>query len=145
MIVPARWGRSHGRRKNQDIVGLHGSHHLGQATVELLQRPGVTGNIAPMAVAGVEIDEIGHDDGALLRVAHGGQRGIPDLVETGGLVLFGDADMGVDISNLADGHHLPASFGQLLQHGGGRRRQGQILAVAGTHKAPLPSPQTAGR
>ena len=45
--------------------------------------------------------------------------------------------MGIDIGDLADGNHFATRQGEFFQHGGGRRRHRQIVAIAGAGKTDL--------
>ena len=64
---------------------------------------GIAGDVAAVAVFLVEIDEIGHDEGAVGGHFHGFEGAVEQHHVARRLDLVGDAVAGIDVGNLADG------------------------------------------
>ncbi|MNL69095.1 hypothetical protein D3C87_1939110 [compost metagenome] len=70
-----------------------------------------------MAIFTVEIDEIGHDEGAVRGHFHGLERAIEELGDAGALEFVGNAGAGIDVGNLADGKDLVAGVRIAVEQG----------------------------
>src|SRR4051812_11239668 len=56
------------RRDHHKIIVLKPFEELGQPAVELFKRQCVAGGVAPVAVDGIEINEVGEQDSAVLQI-----------------------------------------------------------------------------
>ena len=83
-------------------VGSESGGEFGEVSVEVLRARRVSGGVAAVAVEGVEVDEVGHDDGVVVGAVDGVEGGSPEGGVTGGADFFGDAGVGVDVGDFAD-------------------------------------------
>ena len=87
-----------------------------QAAVEILQAGGVAGDVAAVPVELVEVDEVGEDEIAVLRLGKRLQRAIELGLVVRRLQHSGDAAAGEDVGDLADGKNLAsARLGEVEQ------------------------------
>ncbi len=123
--------------QHHHIALLHQLEQLRQTGVEVLQRVGVALHVTAVAVGGVEVHEVGEDDGVVTGGLHLFQGSVPQLGQTGALHLLGDALLGIDVGDLADGDHLAARVLHVVQHGRRRRQHGVVVTVAGALEVAL--------
>ena len=118
----------------REIAGSQQSFERGQPAIEILQRACIAGNVAPVAVQHVEINEIDQNQRVVWRGRGFGEERIEQRGVAVRLDLASGSHMGVDIPHLADGDHRTAR--RLVQREQGRRgrRHGEVLAVAGAAK-----------
>ena len=81
--------------------------HFRQTAVKLFKTMGIARNIAAVAIVLVEINEIGEDKIPVRRIIHRLQGGINHRIIAIGLADVGDAAVGEDIGDLADGKYPP--------------------------------------
>ena len=114
--------RSPGRRRAED---------LGQAGVEGLERAGVAGDVAGVAVERVEVDVVGEDEVAVRRRVEGGERGVDERHVVLALGERRDAAVGEDVADLADGVGAAAGRDHPVEQRRLGRRDGEVAAVGG--------------
>ncbi|MNJ19648.1 hypothetical protein D3C77_139710 [compost metagenome] len=110
---------------------------LRQAGVEILKRIGVALDVTAVAVGGVEVHEVGEDYGVVTGGLHLFQGSVPQLGQACALHLLGDALLGIDVGNLADGDHLATRILHVVQHGRRRRQHRVVVTVAGALEVAL--------
>ena len=121
--------------QHHDVVRAEQRIQLRQTRVDVLQRRRVACDIASMAVGGVQINQVGEYHGVVLRRAHRRQRCVQQLGQAGRFDLVRDADVGINIGDLADGNDFAAAlFDQFLQNRRRRRLHRIIVAVARAFK-----------
>ena len=123
--------------QHHHVAILQQVEQLRQAGVEVLQRIGVALDVTAVTVGGVEVHEVGEDDGLVTGRFHLFQSPVPQLGQTGPLHLLGDALLGIDVGDLADGDHLATRLLHVVQHGRRRRQHGVVVAVAGALEVAL--------
>ena len=87
-----------------------------------------------MAIKGIEVDQVGEDEIAVLSHVHGVQRLVEKLAVAGALQHLGDALMGEDVGDLAHTDDLAPFGGQPVQKGGLGRQNRVVAPVGSAHK-----------
>lgn len=91
------------RRDDQQFVVVDFRQELAQFLVEGFQAVGIALDVAAMAVHAVEVDEVGHEQALILAMGcQLGPQGFHVFVVVGRVVRFGQADVSVDVADLAD-------------------------------------------
>ncbi|CZZ30491.1 Uncharacterised protein [Enterobacter hormaechei] len=119
--------------QDQNVIFSHQLHQLWQTAVKQLQTRSITGDVATVAPGGVEVHEVGEDNGLIARFFHLFDGGVEQRIQTGRFDLFGNAAVGVNVRDFTHGNHVTVFLvDEFLQHGRRRWLHGQIVTVAGT-------------
>ena len=81
---------------------LHFSQESGQLAIKFFKCLTVALWIPAVAVDGIEIDEVRHDDAAISGSVHGGESFLPQGIVSRRPDLLGHAGVGKDITNFSD-------------------------------------------
>ena len=110
-----------------------------QGGVEPLEMAGIARDVAPVTEFAVELDQIGEDEtagcGLSGKIEQDGEE--PGIAPARGLVLMGDAAMGEDVADLADGMGRPAGGEGPVEKRRCGRGNGEVAPVAGAVEAAL--------
>lgn len=117
--------------QDDEIARLQFLVHFRQPRVERLECCGISRHVAAVTIDHVEIDEIGENQIAILGFVHGLQRRIHQRHVAVGLDDPGNALMGEDIADLADGMHRALCLDETIEQRRLRRQHGEIAAVSG--------------
>ena len=121
--------------QDQQIVRAQRGDELGQPGVEGLERRGVAGDVAAVAVDRVEIDEVGEDEVAVAGHVDGVEGAVEQRHVAAALDLVGDAVAGEDVGDLADGVDLAGRPLDPVEQRRLGRRDREVAAVAGAVEA----------
>src|ERR1700722_1997206 len=116
------------RRDDAIIVRAHVGHDLRQTRIEGFKARGIAGDVATVAIFGVEIDEIDEDEAAVRRARQRLERQVDMRRIADALHLTAGAAMSKNIADLADRDDVPARLCGALENIVGRRRNREILA-----------------
>ena len=125
------------RGDDRKIVGAQRGLDLGQPRVEGFEAGGVTGDIAAVAVFGVEIDEIDEDKPAVVRCLQRLHQQVDMFRVRLALQLEAGVAMGEDVADLANRHDRPPCRRRSRKQIAGQRRNREILAVGGAREGAL--------
>ena len=115
---------------DEEVILTQGGDEVGEPAVELGQRGGVALHVVAVAVDHVEVHEVGKADAVEIPLGHlgGGGHALGIAPRADGL---GDALAYEDIGDLAHGDRVQTRFLDGIQHGGGGRQDGVVVAAGG--------------
>ena len=111
--------------------GFSTRDQLRQAAVEFFQAVGIAGDVAAVAEELVEVDEVGEDEIAVLRLADRLQRAVELALVLRRLQHLRHAAAGEDVGDLSDAEDVALHRHGEVEQRLARRRHGDVLAVAG--------------
>src|SRR4051812_32837206 len=120
------------RCNDHDIVGLEPAQQLGKAGIECLEGRGVAGDVAPMAIDRVEVDEVGEQQTSVWQVIPAFQHAIEQCVIPIAPLVEAGSTMSKNIVNLSNRDDIAALGRGDIQNGRLRRRYRKIAPVRGS-------------
>src|SRR5579883_1633298 len=110
------------------IVRPHRGDDLRQPSIERFEAGRVAGNVAAMAVFGIEIDQIDENQSAIRDARQSLKRQVDMRHIVRAFHLPAGMAMGENVADLADRDDVAPRFGGALEKIAGRRRDGEVLA-----------------
>lgn len=118
--------------EDQDVVIVQQRYQFWQMVVEQFQICGIIGDVVMVVLGRVEVNEVGEDDGVIIRFFYFFDGGVKQCVQVSCFYFFGDIVVGVDVCNFIDRNYLVVFFiNQFLQYGWCWWFNSQVVMVIG--------------
>ena len=120
------------RCNDHQVVGLEPAQQLGKVGIECLEGRGVAGDVAPVAIDRVEVDEVGEQQTSVRQVIPAFQQAIEQRIIAVAPLVEAGSTMGKDVVDLSDRDDIAVLRRGNIQNGWFRRRYRKIAPVGGS-------------